>query len=218
VSEASDRITLAELLGSQKVLPLVEVDDAAQAVVVARILVEHGMPVLEIALRTAAAISAIEAVRSSVAGAVVGAGTVVSPGQMAEVVAAGAAFAVSPGSNASLLSVAAAGPVPFVPGIATVTELMHVAEIGVREVKFFPAELSGGVPAVSGMASVMPEMRFLPTGGIDAGSATAYLALDHVFAVGGSWVCPAALIREEAWDEIAQRAKIASILTTPGSS
>jgi 2-dehydro-3-deoxyphosphogluconate aldolase/(4S)-4-hydroxy-2-oxoglutarate aldolase len=218
VSEASDRITLAELLGSQKVLPLVEVDDAAQAVVVARILVEHGMPVLEIALRTAAAISAIEAVRSSVAGAVVGAGTVVSPGQMAEVVAAGAAFAVSPGSNASLLSAAAAGPVPFVPGIATVTELMHVAEIGVREVKFFPAELSGGVPAVSGMAAVMPDMRFLPTGGIDAGSAPAYLALDHVFAVGGSWVCPAVFIREGAWDEIAQRARIASALAAPGSS
>jgi 2-dehydro-3-deoxyphosphogluconate aldolase/(4S)-4-hydroxy-2-oxoglutarate aldolase len=211
-------MTLAELLGSQKVLPLVEVDDAAQAVKVARILVEHGMPVLEIALRTAAAISAIKVVRSSVVGAVVGAGTVVSPGQMAEVVAAGATFVVSPGSSASLLAAAAAGPVPFVPGIGTVTELMHVAETGIREVKFFPAESSGGVPAVSSMATVMPSMRFLPTGGIGAGSAPAYLALDHVYAVGGSWMCPAALIRAGAWDQIAQRVRTASTLATSGSS
>ncbi len=160
-------MTLAGLLGSQRVLPLVEVDDRAQAIGLARLLVDHGSPVMEIALRTPGAISAIEAVRSSVEGAVVGAGTVVSPDQLADVAAAGAVFAVSPGSSASLLSAAAGCSIPFVPGVATATEVMRVAETGMREVKFFPAEAAGGVPAVSAMAAVMPSMRFLPTGGID---------------------------------------------------
>lgn len=211
-------MTLAGLLGSQRVLPLVEVDDAAHAVELARVLVDLGSPVMEIALRTPGAISAIEAVRSSVADALVGAGTVVLPDQLADVSAAGAAFAVSPGSSASLLSAAADCPIPLVPGVATATELMRVAETGIREVKFFPAEAAGGVPAVSAMGAVMPSMRFLPTGGIDAGSAPAYLALDHVFAVGGSWVCPPALIRERAWDEIAERVRAASTLTKPDPS
>ena len=156
--------------------------------------------------------------RSSVDGAVVGAGTVVSLDQLSDVTAAGAAFAVSPGSSDSLLSAAADCPIPFVPGVATVTELMRVADTGVREVKFFPAEAAGGVPAVSAMGAVLPSMRFLPTGGIDALSAPAYLALGHVFAVGGSWVCPPALIREGAWDEIGERARAATTLAKPDPS
>lgn len=208
-------MTLSGLLGSQRVLPLVEVDDESHAIELARVLVSHGSPAMEIALRTPGAIAAIEAVRSSVEGAVVGAGTVVSPGQLSDVAAAGAAFAVSPGSSASLLSAAAGCPIPFVPGIATATEMMRVADAGVREVKFFPAEAAGGVRAVSALAAVMPSMRFLPTGGIDERSAPAYLALERVFAVGGSWMCPAALIREGAWDEIGQRVRAASTLTTP---
>jgi 2-dehydro-3-deoxyphosphogluconate aldolase/(4S)-4-hydroxy-2-oxoglutarate aldolase len=210
------RMSLAELLGPQRILPLAEVDDAGQAIGLARVLVEHGLPVIEIALRTPGALSAIEAVRSSVEGATVGAGTVLSPGQLSDAEAAGASFAVSPGSSASLLAASGDRPIPFVPGVATATELMRVAEEGIREAKFFPAEAAGGVLAVSAMAAVVPSMRFLPTGGIDAGSASAYLALDHVFAVGGSWMCPAALIRQRAWDEIAERVRIASNL--PGSS
>lgn len=211
-------MTLSDLLGSQRVLPLVEVDDAAQAVRLARLLLDHGSPVMEIALRTSGALPAIEAVRSSVDGAVVGAGTVVSSDQLSDVARAGAMFAVSPGSSASLLSAAADHPIPFVPGIATSTELMRVAEAGMREVKFFPAEAAGGVPAVSALGAIMPSMRFLPTGGIDGGSAPAYLALGHVFAVGGSWVCPPMLIREGAWDEIAERVRTASTLSTPDPS
>jgi 2-dehydro-3-deoxyphosphogluconate aldolase/(4S)-4-hydroxy-2-oxoglutarate aldolase len=211
-------MTLAALLGSQRVLPLVEVDDPAGAVQLARVLVDHGSPVMEIALRTPGAISAIEAVRSSVAGAVVGAGTVLSPDQLSDAAAAGAAFAVSPGSSASLLSAADQCPIPFVPGVATATELMRVSETGIREVKFFPAEAAGGTSAVSAMGAVMPSMRCLPTGGIDATSAPAYLALDNVFAVGGSWVCPSALIRQGAWDRIAERVRTASTLMKPASS
>ena len=211
-------MTLSELLGPQRVLPLVEVDDAAQALRLAHLLVEHGSPTMEIALRTPGALSAIEAVRSSVDGAVVGAGTVTAPDQLSDVVAAGAMFAVSPGSSASLLTAAADLPIPFVPGIETPTELMRVAETGMREVKFFPAEPAGGVPAVSALGAILPSMRFLPTGGIDGGSAPAYLALAHVFAVGGSWVCPPALIREGAWEEIAERLRTASTLSTSDPS
>ena len=207
---------LAELLGRQRLLPLLEVDDGAHAVELARILLEHGMPVMEVALRTPGAISAIEAVRSSVAGAVVGAGTVLSPGQLADAVSAGAAFAVSPGSSAELFAAAADGPIPFVPGVATVSELMRVARTGIREVKFFPAEAAGGVLAVSAMGAVMPSMRFLPTGGINGGSAGAYLALGHVFAVGGSWMCPVGLIREGAWGDIAAYVKTASTISNTG--
>jgi len=209
-------ITLAGLLGPQRVLPLLEVDDAKHAIELARVLVGHGVAVMEIALRTPGAMSAIEGVRSAVEGAVVGAGTVVSNAQLEDVAAAGAAFAVSPGSSAALLT--ADRSIPFVPGVATATELMRVADAGFGEVKFFHAEGAGGVQALSALRAIAPTMRFLPTGGIDAGSAPAYLALDHVFAVGGSWVCPPALIRAGAWDAIAERALTASSLASLGSS
>jgi 2-dehydro-3-deoxyphosphogluconate aldolase / (4S)-4-hydroxy-2-oxoglutarate aldolase len=206
--------SLAALLGTQLVLPLVEVDDDPSAVTLARVLAGVGFPVMEIALRTPGALAAIEAVRSSVPDAVVGAGTVMAPGQLSDALAAGAVFAVSPGSSDVLLSAASGCTVPFVPGVATVTELMRVVASGVREVKFFPAEASGGVATLSSLAAVTPSVRFLPTGGIDVDSAPRYLALEQVFAVGGSWVCPAALIREAAWDRIADRARAASRLTT----
>jgi 2-dehydro-3-deoxyphosphogluconate aldolase/(4S)-4-hydroxy-2-oxoglutarate aldolase len=209
-------MTLAGLLGRQRVLPLIEVDDSARAIDLARVLMDRGMPVMEIALRTPDAISAIQAVRSAIEGAVVGAGTVVSRVQLEDVTAAGAAFAVSPGSSAALLT--ADRSIPFVPGVATPTELMRVVEAGFEEVKFFHAAGSGGVPALAALAAIAPTVRFLPTGGIDAASAPAYLALDRVFAVGGSWVCPAALIRDGAWDAIAKRASIASNLSPLGSS
>ena len=204
--------SLAALLGRQRVLPLLEVDDAASAVEVARVLVDGGLAVMEIALRTPGALPSIEAVCSSVPVAVVGVGTVMEPAQLSDALAAGAAFAVSPGSSDLLLS--AECPVPFVPGVATVTELMRVVASGMREVKFFPAEASGGVAALSSLAAVAPSVRFLPTGGIDADLAPGYLALEHVFAVGGSWVCPPALIRGGSWDLIAERASEASRLTS----
>lgn len=203
--------SLAELLGGQRVLPLVQVDDAASAVALARVLVDAGLPVLEIALRTNAANAAIEAVVSSVPDAVVGVGTVMEPAQLANALDAGARFAVSPGSSEALLS-AAAGPVPFVPGVATVTELMRVMASGLREAKFFPAEASGGIATLVSLAAVAPSVRFLPTGGIDADLAAGYLALAPVFAVGGSWVCPADLVRDASWDRIAERARAASRL------
>ena len=208
-----DVTSLAALLGRQVVVPLVEVDDDVQAVQVARTLVDNGLPVIEIALRTAGAMDAVAAVRSSVPGAVVGVGTVLSPDQLVVAIAAGAVFAVSPGSSDDLLSAASAGSIPFVPGIATPTELMRVAASGIREAKFFPAQASGGVGAVAALGSVAPAVRLLPTGGIDGASAPAYLALANVFAVGGSWVCQRDLVRSGSWSVIGELARAASILT-----
>jgi 2-dehydro-3-deoxyphosphogluconate aldolase/(4S)-4-hydroxy-2-oxoglutarate aldolase len=205
--------SLAALLGRQVVVPLVDVDDRTQAVHVARALVNNGLPVIEVALRSAGAMDAVDAVRSSVPGAVVGVGTVVSPEQLGRAASAGAAFAVSPGSSDDLLSAASASPIPFVPGVATPTELMRVTASGIREAKLFPARAAGGVAAVVALGTVAPAVRFLPTGGIDAASAPAYLEIVQVFAVGGSWVCPRALVRRRAWTEIGELARAASLLT-----
>jgi 2-dehydro-3-deoxyphosphogluconate aldolase / (4S)-4-hydroxy-2-oxoglutarate aldolase len=204
--------SLSALLGRQVVLPLVEVDDGAQAVSVARALFDNGLPVIEIALRTAGAMDAVDAVRSSVPEAVVGVGTVLSPDQLAGAVAAGAAFAVSPGSSDELFNAASGSSIPFVPGVATTTELMRVMAFGIREAKFFPAKAAGGAAAVTALGSVAPSVRLLPTGGIDESSAPDYLALANVFAVGGSWVCPRALVRLGSWTAIGELARAASLL------
>ena len=204
--------SLSALLGGQVVLPLVEVDDGAQAVSVARALLNNGLPVIEIALRTAEAMKAVDVVRSSVPEAIVGVGTVWSPDQLAVAVASGAAFAVSPGSSDELLNAASGLSIPFVPGVATATELMRVTTFGIREAKFFPAQSAGGAAAVSALGSVAPSVRLLPTGGIDATSAPGFLALANVFAVGGSWVCPRALVRSGSWDAIGELASVASRL------
>jgi 2-dehydro-3-deoxyphosphogluconate aldolase/(4S)-4-hydroxy-2-oxoglutarate aldolase len=213
VSDRRGATSLSALLGRQVVLPLVEVDDGAQAVSVARALLDNGLPVIEIALRTAGAMEAVDAVRSSVPDVIVGVGTVLSPDQLAGAVTTGAAFAVSPGSSDELLTAASGLAIPFVPGFATATELMRVTAFGIREAKFFPARSAGGAAAVSAFRSVAPSVRLLPTGGIDATSATDYLALDNVFAVGGSWVCPRALVRLGSWTAIGELARAASLLT-----
>ena len=207
------RPRLADLLGPQAVVPLVEVDDDARAIALARVLVDNGLPVMEIALRTPGAMSALRAVRSTVSDAMVGVGTVLTSEQLSAAVAAGAAFAVSPGSSPELLAAALSCPVPFVPGVATATELMHAVECGIHEVKLFPAELVGGAPAAVALSTVASSVRFLPTGGIDGTSAPSYLVLDCVFAVGGSWVCPRDLIRGGSWDMIGRLALAASQLT-----
>jgi 2-dehydro-3-deoxyphosphogluconate aldolase/(4S)-4-hydroxy-2-oxoglutarate aldolase len=213
VASREEPLRLVDLLGPQAVVPLVEVDDDARAVAVARVLVESGLPVMEIALRTPSAMSALQAVQSAVPDAVVGVGTVLSSKQLSAAVATGAAFAVSPGSSFELLAAALGCPIPYVPGVATATELMRALEAGIREVKVFPAETVGGVRAVAALSAVTSSVRFLPTGGIDASSAPAYLALDTVFAVGGSWVCPRVLIRSASWDVIGRLALAASNLS-----
>lgn len=181
-----------DLLGGVAVVPVVVVDDLTDAVPLARRLVADGMPAIEVTLRTACALDAIRAIAAEVEGAIAGAGTVRTPADAEAAVAAGARFLVSPGSTAALLDALAALHVPWLPGAATASEVMALAERGISEMKFFPAEASGGAPAVEALAGPFPDLAFCPTGGITAESAERYLALPNVFAVGGSWMTAAA--------------------------
>ena len=199
----SDRqARLAELLGVSPVVAVLVVSEVATAVPLARALVKGGVSLLEITLRSKAALAAIEAIATRVSDAIVGAGTIVSPAQFAEVERAGCRFAVSPGATTALIEAAASASVDWLPGAATVSEMMALLEHGYRIQKFFPAEASGGVAHLRSLISPLPALRFCPTGGIDAGNAAAYLALPNVLCVGGSWVAPTALVEAGRWDDI----------------
>ncbi|MBQ0889858.1 bifunctional 4-hydroxy-2-oxoglutarate aldolase/2-dehydro-3-deoxy-phosphogluconate aldolase, partial [Streptomyces sp. RM72] len=180
----------ASVLDLAPVVPVVVVDDLADAVPLARALVAGGLPAIEVTLRTPVALDAIRAIADEVPGAVVGAGTVITAEQVAEVVAAGARFLVSPGWTDALLEAMRASGVPFLPGVSTTSEVVALLERGVREMKFFPAEAAGGTAYLKALAAPLPQARFCPTGGISAASAPEYLALPNVGCVGGSWMLP----------------------------
>jgi 2-dehydro-3-deoxyphosphogluconate aldolase/(4S)-4-hydroxy-2-oxoglutarate aldolase len=194
------------------VLPVVVLDDAAVAVPLARALVAGGLRAIEVTLRTPAALDALRAIAAEVPEAVVGAGTVVTPDQVSACVAAGARFLVSPGWTEGLLAAMAASGLPFLPGVSTVSEVMALLERGVREMKFFPAEASGGVGFLGSLPTVVPEARFCPTGGIKPSNAAAYLSLPNVGCVGGSWLTPADAVAAGDWDRITALAAEAAAL------
>jgi 2-dehydro-3-deoxyphosphogluconate aldolase/(4S)-4-hydroxy-2-oxoglutarate aldolase len=180
-------MTIEEITGLSRVIPVVVVADAEEAVPLAETLVRRGMPAIEITLRTPAALEAIE-YAAAVPGAVVGAGTVTSPAQAEAALDAGARFLVSPGTTSPLLDALQASGVPFLPGAATPSEMLALLERGITHAKFFPAEASGGVPAVKALAGPFPQLKLCPTGGIDENTAGRYLALPNVSCVGGSWM------------------------------
>lgn len=192
------------------VVPVVVIDDPGIAVPVARALVAGGLPAIEVTLRTPTALTSIERIAAEVPGAVVGAGTVLSPEQAQAAVRAGAAFLVSPGATPRLLDAMADCGVPYLPGAVTASEVMALAERGISEVKFFPAQAAGGVPYLKSLAGPLPGVRFCPTGGIDAAAAASYLALPNVACVGGSWLTPSAALSAQAWDRIEQLARDAA--------
>jgi 2-dehydro-3-deoxyphosphogluconate aldolase/(4S)-4-hydroxy-2-oxoglutarate aldolase len=204
-----DRILdLMETLKTARVVPVLTIERVADAVPLARALLAGGLTVLEVTLRTEAALSAIEAIGAEVGDATVGAGTITRPSEFATVHAAGAGFAVSPGFTAALAEAARATPgIAWLPGIATASELMAANAAGHTCLKFFPAEPSGGIAALKALAGPFPEARFCPTGGIDAANAADYLALPNVIAVGGSWPAPAATIQAADWDRITALAR-----------
>ena len=177
-----------DVLGLAPVIPVVVVHDADEAVPLARALVADGLPAIEITLRTAAALDAIKRVAREVEGAVVGAGTVINAAQAADAVEAGARFLVSPGATPDLLDALEAGGVPFLPGVATASEIVALLERGITRAKLFPAEVAGGIAALKAFAGPFPQMRFCPTGGITAETAPDYLELPNVACVGGSWM------------------------------
>lgn len=195
------------------VVPVISIADASKALDLARCLVSAGLPVLEITLRTEAAIDAIAAITAEVPEACVGAGTVLSAADLDAVIAAGARFAISPGATESLYDAAEHASIPLVPAVATASELMRGLERGHRRFKFFPAEPSGGVSALRSLHAPFPHARFCPTGGIDLARAPAYLALANVAAVGGSWMLPPDALASGNWDRIAALAREAAELT-----
>jgi 2-dehydro-3-deoxyphosphogluconate aldolase/(4S)-4-hydroxy-2-oxoglutarate aldolase len=180
---------IGDIMRLAPVIPVLVVEDSADAAPIARALVAGGLRVLEVTLRTPAALDAIAEMRK-VEGAVVGAGTVLNPGQLDQSLAAGAEFIVSPGLTEPLGRAAIASGIPFLPGIATAADLMRGLDLGLSHFKFFPAETSGGIPALKALAGPFGQARFCPTGGITQASAPDWLALEPVLCVGGSWLIP----------------------------
>lgn len=179
------------LLGQAPVLPVIAIHRLEDAVPLARALVAGGLPVLEVTLRSAIALEAIAAIVHEVPDAVVGAGTVLSEEDLNAVTRVGAVFAISPGATEALYAAAARAAIPLIPAVQTASELMRGIEHGHRRFKFFPAESSGGVAALKAFSGPFAQVKFCPTGGIDAASAPRYLALPNVLTVGGSWMVPA---------------------------
>ncbi len=201
-----------ELMALCPVIPVLTIERAEDAIPLARALVAGGLRVLEITLRTEAAIEAIERIAREVPDAVTGAGTVLNAGDWARAETAGATFIVSPGLTDPLIEVASKSPLAFLPGVATAGELMRGMDAGLTSFKFFPAETSGGAPALKALHGPFADIRFCPTGGITARSAPDYLALPNVFCVGGGWVAPADAVVAGDWGRITDLARIAAKL------
>lgn len=200
------------LLDLVPVMPVVVVDDVAHAVPLARALVAGGLPAIELTLRTPAALDAIAAIAAEVPEILVGAGTVLNARQAEQARAAGAEFLVSPGATPALLEGMASTGLPFLPGTSTVSEVLAVVELGFTDMKFFPAEASGGTAWLKSVAGPVPDARFCPTGGITAASAPSYLSLPNVGCVGGSWLTPAAALGGKDWPLVEQLAREAAAL------
>jgi len=196
-----------EILRQGPVVPVMVVNRLEQAVPLARALVAGDIRVLEITLRTAVAVEAIAAIRREVPDAIVGAGTVTRGEELDAVASAGAVFAISPGLTAELLDAANRGPIPLIPGIATVSELMTGLARGYDHFKFFPAEAAGGVKMLKAFAGPFPRVVFCPTGGITADNYREYLAQANVACVGGSWIVPQGAIEAGDWARITTLAR-----------
>lgn len=205
-------ISLRQVLQLAPVMPVVVIDDVRHAVPLARALVAGGIPAIEVTLRTDAALEAVRAIAAEVPDAVVGVGTVRRPADFAAALAAGARFAVSPGSSPDLLAAARDTALPWLPGAATASEAMALAERGYLQQKFFPAEAAGGTRALRALQGPLPDIRFCATGGITPGNAAKYLAVPNVACVGGSWLTPAKLLQAGDWAAIEALARDATAL------
>ena len=189
--------------------------NAADAVPIARALVDGGLPIIELTLRTPAAMDAIERIAAEVPEIIVGAGTIVDINQPKQAVAAGAQFLVSPGSTPALRAAMRDSGLPHLPGVATVSEVLALLEDGYTDMKFFPAEAAGGAEYVRAIHSPVPAARFCPTGGITPANLASYLALPNVGCVGGSWLTPAVAVESRDWARIANLAAVARELAGP---
>jgi 2-dehydro-3-deoxyphosphogluconate aldolase/(4S)-4-hydroxy-2-oxoglutarate aldolase len=200
------------LVSKTPVIPVLTIERAADAVPLARALVAGGLPVIEVTLRTKAALEAIRAIAAEVPDCVVGVGTVLRAADITAAIAAGAKYLVSPGTPSELAAALADVSIPVLPGCATVSEAMALGARGFKVLKFFPAEASGGIAWLKSIAAPLPELKFCPTGGIDSKNIATYLACPNVLAVGGSWVAPKDAIASGDFGSITQLAREASAL------
>jgi 2-dehydro-3-deoxyphosphogluconate aldolase/(4S)-4-hydroxy-2-oxoglutarate aldolase len=203
-----------ELLGDYKIVPVIVLAEAQDAVPLARTLLEAGMSIMEITLRSSAALASIEQIARDVPEMLVGAGSLRHPEQFSSVANAGAKFAVSPGSTPALCEMAANLKLPFLPGAATVSEALKLLAQGYRLQKFFPAEQAGGTAFLKSIGGPLPEVSFIPTGGIGPERAPDYLALENVSGVGGSWITPGKLLAAGDFAAIGKLAEAA--IKAPG--
>jgi 2-dehydro-3-deoxyphosphogluconate aldolase/(4S)-4-hydroxy-2-oxoglutarate aldolase len=203
---------LPDILRRAPVIPVIVLHDLKQAAPLAEALVAGGLPVLEVTLRTPVALAAIEAMRRAVPEAMVGAGTLTAPAHFHTARNAGAQFGVSPGLTPALAAASREHHWPWLPGVATATELMQALELGFGCCKLFPAQQAGGTAMLKALHAVFPDAFFCPTGGISAGNAADFLALPNVLCVGGSWVAPPALLQAGDWAAVRQLARQAAAL------
>ncbi|MCJ8268651.1 MAG: bifunctional 4-hydroxy-2-oxoglutarate aldolase/2-dehydro-3-deoxy-phosphogluconate aldolase [Psychrosphaera sp.] len=203
---------IRQIMDASPVMPVLVIQRIEDAVPLARALYNGGLTVLEITLRTPVALEAITAIKEQLPDAIVGAGTVIDAKTLKAAAQAGSQFFVSPGVNEGLLAAAKDSDIPLLPGVATPSEAMKLYELGYSALKFFPAEAAGGTPMLKSIGGPLPQLAFCPTGGVNPENAPSYLALPNVRCVGGSWMAPEKLIREQQWAQIEAMAKVASQL------
>ena len=204
-----------ENLKATRIVPVIVIKELGHAVPLAKALVEGGLDILEITLRTGAALDAIKAISGQVPGAIVGAGTVINAQQFAQAAQAGAKFVVSPGLTEEVAQASRNQGVPILPGVATASDIMRGLALGLETFKFFPAETSGGAPAIKALGGPFPQISFCPTGGISTKNLSSYLSLPNVIAAGGSWMIPSDLNQADAFARATQMAREARALATP---
>ncbi|HEU4624035.1 MAG TPA: bifunctional 4-hydroxy-2-oxoglutarate aldolase/2-dehydro-3-deoxy-phosphogluconate aldolase [Steroidobacteraceae bacterium] len=208
----STKASIAEILQLSPVMPVVTIEDSSAGPDLARALVRGGIKVIEVTLRTPQALAAIREIAAAVPDICVGAGTVMSPDDLERAADAGAAFAISPGATRELLAAGVGFRIPYLPAVATASELMAGLAAGYRYFKLFPANVAGGVQALKAFHGPFPEARFCPTGGITLQTAGAFLELPNVPCIGGSWLAPADLLNARDWNRIESLAREAAAL------
>ncbi|MFM2478883.1 bifunctional 4-hydroxy-2-oxoglutarate aldolase/2-dehydro-3-deoxy-phosphogluconate aldolase [Celerinatantimonas sp. MCCC 1A17872] len=206
------KVTAAQVFAASPIVPVMVIDDVKDALPLAKALADGGISVFEITLRTDAAIASIEAISKEMPEAIVGAGTVINPEQYQAALDAGAQFVISPGFSPELLEYSKTKEVPYIPGVATASEMITALSYDLDHLKFFPAEANGGAPVLKAVSAALPQIKFCPTGGVKEANLANYLALDCVGTVGGTWMIPQSAIQNKDWAQITELSKKACAL------
>lgn len=206
------RSPVSNLLGNNRIIPVLVIDKLDQALPLAQCLVDNGLPILEITMRSDIALRAIEEISNKIEGAVTGVGSILTVDNLRQAQEAGGQFGVSPGVSPELLAALKMSDMPFLPGAGTLSEILTLREAGFMQQKLFPAAVLGGISMLKAIAGPVRDVTFCPTGGVKPDNASDYLDTSNVFAVGGTWIAPMDLVRAKDWQEIGRRAAEASRL------